>query len=148
VYFRSGFQGQEEPYRIPENYSGNAFPERSAEPEFPMVSPDTEKLPTPELPPETPPDVPSEKTPHGKEVEPRKDVAPEKEVPPGKETPLPAVPTFLSSLLPPKPRGLHGGFLSDIGTEELLILGLILLLSQNDSDDDIVLLLLLLLFYK
>ncbi len=54
---------------------------------------------------------------------------------------------LLSSLLPPKPSGL-GGILGNIGTEELLILGIILLLSGSETDDDILLLLILLLFYK
>ena len=107
---------------IPENYSGNAFPEGSGEPEPPMVIPSLDETPLPDSPPE--------------------------EAPPPKESRPHAVPTFLSSLLPPKPRGLHGGLLGNVGTEELLILGLLLLLSQNDSDDDVVLLLLLLLFYK
>ena len=132
MYFRSGFQGQDEPYRIPENYSGNAFPEASDEPEPPMVIPSHDEAPLPDSPPDSPPEEASDS---------------EETLPPKESRPH-AVHTFLSSLLPPKPRGLHGGLLGNVGTEELLILGLLLLLSQNDSDDDVVLLLLLLLFYK
>ena len=126
MYFRSDFQGQEEAYRIPENYNGNAFPERDAEPEEPIT---LSAIDTPPLP-----DPPSE--------------PPTKEPLPKKESRPTAVPSFLSALLPPKPHGTRGGFLGDISTEDLLILGLLLLLSTADSDDDIVLLLLLLLFYK
>ncbi|MBO4979989.1 MAG: hypothetical protein J6D16_06240 [Clostridia bacterium] len=115
MYFRSESQDREVPYRIPENYSGHAFPDADAAPEAPLID---------EPPPEqTEPPQAERQTPQGR----------------------PAVPTFLSSLLPPKPRG---GLLGDIGTEELLILGILLLLSQNQSDDDIILLLLLLLLYK
>lgn len=126
MYFRSGFQDQEEPYRIPENYSGHAFPEHDPEPETPMTIP-----PGNEAPISDPPTNPTlQETPHKK------------------ETSSTAVPSFLSSLLPPRPHKHHGSLLGDISTEDLLILGLLLLLSTADSDDDIVLLLLLLLFYK
>ncbi len=118
MYFRPESQDREAPYRIPENYSGNAFSEAEA--------------PTAALAPADEP--PAEKD----------------ETPTDRQTPQshPAAPTLLSSLLPPKPRGIRGGLFGDLGSEELLILGILLLLSQNQSDDDIVLLLLLLLFYK
>ena len=55
--------------------------------------------------------------------------------------------SFLSSLMPPKVSN-PSGILSNIGLEELLIVGVLILLSQSDTDDDILLLLFLLLFYK
>ena len=55
--------------------------------------------------------------------------------------------SILTSLLPPK-RSQSNGLLSEIGLEELLIVGILILLSQNDADDDILWLLFLLLFYK
>ena len=54
---------------------------------------------------------------------------------------------LLASLLPPKVSR-SNGILSNIGIEELLIIGVLILLSQSDADDDIMLLLFLLLFYK
>ena len=55
--------------------------------------------------------------------------------------------SFLTSLMPPKVSK-PSGILSNIGLEELLIIGVLILLSQSDTDDDILLLLFLLLFYK
>ena len=55
--------------------------------------------------------------------------------------------SILTSLLPPK-RSQSNGLLSEIGLEEILIVGILILLSQNDADDDILWLLFLLLFYK
>lgn len=131
MYSRSHFSDRQEPYRIPENYRGNAFPAGSVTPEAPILPPPSEEAPT---------SAPTPEATSPQASPPKSDPPPSA---PPKETP-----TFLSSLLPPKPRGIHGGILGDIGAEELLILGVLLLLSQNDSDDDIVLLLLLLLFYK
>lgn len=126
MYSRSKFS--EEPYHIPENYRGNAFHGSSVTPEIPIAPPRDPDPPVQEPSPEPPPPI-EEPTPVS--------------APPKKEPP-----SLLASLLPPKPKGITGGILGDIGAEELLIIGVILLLSQNDSDDDILLLLLLLLFYK
>ena len=124
-----------EPYRIPDNYRGNAFQSGDDQPKAPVLPPETDAAcPLPIK--EEQADAPS----------------PEKEVEQSCMAPKKSPPSLLSTLLPPKPKGFHGGtgggILGDIGTEELLILGIILLLSQNNSDDDILLLLLLLLFYK
>lgn len=131
MYSRSHFSDRQEPYRIPENYHGNAFHAGSITPEAPPLPPPIDETPASEP-------VLEAATPNTG--------APESDTPPS--APPKTSPSFLSSLLPPKPRGIHGGILGDIGAEDLLILGVLLLLSQNDSDDDIVLLLLLLLFYK
>ena len=132
MYSRS--QIPKEPYHIPENYRGNAFRGGSATPDIP-VAPESPPEPLPEEPKTEPSDI-GEPTAHEQSV-------------PVSLTPKKAPPSLLSSLLPPKPKGLGGGsILGEIGTEELLIIGIILLLSQNESDDDILLLLLLLLFYK
>ncbi len=134
MYSRSSFQDQNEPYRIPDNYRGNAFGSGNDQPEPPVLSPETDACPLPVdgEPKDTPPPEPED----------TQSCIAQKKSPP----------SLLSTLLPPKPKGFHsgtvGGVLGDIGTEELLILGIILLLSQNNSDDDILLLLLLLLFYK
>ncbi len=118
MYTRSRYEGRDEPYRIPENYRGNAFRQENdssvSEPNM-TPPPPAEPLPIPEKPVEE---------------------TGEKQGSP------------LLSLLPPKPQGLRRGLLSDLGSEELLLLGVFLLLSQNQADDDILLLLLLLLFYK
>lgn len=58
-----------------------------------------------------------------------------------------ASPSLLASLMPPKVSN-PSGLLSNIGLEEMLIVGVLILLSQSDTDDDILLLLFLLLFYK
>ena len=55
--------------------------------------------------------------------------------------------SFFASLMPPKVSK-PSGILSNIGLEEILIIGVLILLSQSDTDDDILLLLFLLLFYK
>ena len=126
MYFRSAFPDRDEPYRIPENYRGNAFPEATAEPEIQAEDPSID----PPLAPNTPPQAPPE------------------EISSKKETHPPAIPSFLTSLLPPKPHATHDGISGGIGNEEILLLGILLLLSQKNADDDIVLLLLLLLLYK
>ena len=138
MYSRSSFQ--REPYHIPENYRGNAFHGDSTTPELPITPP-----PATSEPPDTAATAPSSEL----------TTAPsEAASPPAPEaqavstTPKKATPSLLSSLLPPKPKGLGGGILGDLGAEDLLLLGVLLLLSQNESDDDILLLLLLLLFYK
>ncbi|MBE6662373.1 MAG: hypothetical protein E7606_03715 [Ruminococcaceae bacterium] len=143
MYSRSSFP--REPYHIPENYRGNAFHGSSTTPEPPVVLPPTQPEPidTPiataaDIPTPAPPTEPTDEL-HTSEPESRTVSA----------TPKKASPSLLSSLLPPKPKGLSGGgLLGDLGAEELLLLGVLLLLSQNESDDDILLLLLLLLFYK
>ena len=147
MYSRSAFSSPDEPYRIPENYRGNAFHGDQTVPKPPIESSLNEQnsnkndvVPTPsDLPPHNITDPPLKTASEQQSVS--------ASVPLKKEPP-----SLLSSLLPPKPKGLHGGtnggILGDIGTEELLIIGIILLLSQNNSDDDILLLLLLLLFYK
>ena len=65
--------------------------------------------------------------------------------PPRKDSPLGSL---ISALAPPKIHPGKDGLLSDLGFEELLIIGLALLLAQSGSDDDILILLLILLFYK
>ena len=123
-----------EPYRIPDNYRGNAFPSGDDQPKAPILPHETDTVSSPPIQEEQT-DAP----------------LPEKEADQSCMAPKKSPPSLLSTLLPPKPKGLlggKGGILGDIGTEELLIIGIILLLSQNDSDDDILLLLLLLLFYK
>ncbi|MBO5305939.1 MAG: hypothetical protein J6B12_04165 [Clostridia bacterium] len=127
-----------EPYRIPENYHGNAFHSGSTTPDTPIAPP----VPLPFLGEE-------ELAPKSKKQEESVSKETESETiavsTPTKKEP----PSLLSALLPPRPNATHGGgILGDVGTEELLIIGIILLLSQNQSDDDILLLLLLLLFYK
>lgn len=54
---------------------------------------------------------------------------------------------LLSSIMPPKVSN-PSGILSNIGLEEMLIVGILILLSQSDTDDDVLLLLFILLFYK
>ena len=107
---------------IPENYRGNAFSGR-------IVAEQTPEVPTEEIP---------------------EAVSEEPGVTP-KDPPVPATKpasnSFLSSLLPPKVSN-PSGILSNIGLEEMLIVGVLILLSQSDTDDDILLLLFLLLFYK
>jgi hypothetical protein len=105
---------------IPDNYRGNAFPEPRDN-----ASPPTDK---------------EEKAPISQEA-----LIPQNAV--ERDKAEHAHPTLISSLLPPKPTN-SGGFLSNIGVEEMLIAGIIFLLTQSDVDDDIILLLLLLLFYK
>ena len=136
MYSRS--QIPKEPYHIPENYRGNAFRGGSATPDIP-VAPESPPEPLPEEPKVEPSDI----------GEPTAEPTASEQSVPVSLAPKKASPSLLSSLLPPKPKGLGGGsILGEIGTEELLIIGIILLLSQNESDDDILLLLLLLLFYK
>ena len=134
MYSRSSFQDPNEPYRIPDNYHGNAFHspnDQSNAPAFPQKTDAACPMVAGE----------EQAVSHSPEKECDQSTAAQKKMPP----------SLLSALLPPKPKGLlggAGGILGDIGTEELLILGIILLLSQNNSDDDILLLLLLLLLYK
>ena len=143
MYSRSNIP--KEPYHIPENYRGNAFHSGSTTPEIPVAPP---LAPDP-IPKE---DI-SQATP-SQESAPNEPAAESAPLPKEENVPVSApskkeTPTFLSTLLPPKPKGFGGGgILGDVGAEDLLIIGIILLLSQNESDDDVLLLLLLLLFYK
>lgn len=107
---------------IPDNYRGNAFSSGIIPDEPPII----------ELPPS---EVPTE-------PETAREVLKEEVIPVKAEHN-----SFLSSLMPPKVSN-PSGILSNIGLEELLIVGVLILLSQNDTDDDILLLLFLLLFYK
>ncbi len=121
MYSRSASGRGGNDYRIPDNYRGNAFS------------------------PLTPPQEPLQKE-QPEQIGNTQETAPEEQK--KAENAIETKPTLLlSSLLPPKPTGLHG-ILGNIGTEELLILGIILLLSGSETDDDILLLLILLLFYK
>lgn len=116
------------PFRIPDNYRGNAFQsEDLRDPPIPMTDVSEEQ--------NTPVSVEKE------DAAPSSPSAVEaiRKAPP---------PSPLASLLPPRPTLAHGGLLGDIGLEELLILGILLLLSQGESDNDVPLLLMLLLFYK
>ena len=109
--------------RIPENYRGNAFSERIVAKESPIPPAIEEVTQSPSD--ETTVTVEASETVQSK----------------------PASSTFLSSLLPPKVSN-PSGLLSNIGLEEMLIVGVLILLSQSETDDDILLLLFLLLFYK
>lgn len=125
---------QDTAFRIPENYSGNAFQGDSVSPSPPVVLPteeptvtdiaQTDPVPQEPLPAVALPEQEEELEPVMKKVSP------------------------FASLLPPRLIGSHGGLLGDIGVEELLIIGILILLSQSETDDDILLLLMLLLFYK
>ncbi len=108
---------------IPENYRGNAFSGRIVAEEMPEL-PTTEDASAP---------ITEETTVTVDEPKP--------------VSTKPASPSFLSALLPPKVSN-PSGLLSNIGLEEMLIVGVLILLSQSDTDDDILLLLFLLLFYK
>ena len=108
---------------IPENYSGNAFsPGR-------IVAEEVAK--------------PSDGEIEEQQSAEKQDVPQETEAVAAK----PQQSSLLSSLMPPK-MSYSGGILSNIGLEELLLVGILILLSQSDTDDDIILLLFLLLFYK
>lgn len=107
---------------IPDNYRGNAFSGGLISEEQPII----------ELQPPEEPQNPTET-----QESPKEEVIPVKA----------EHNSFLSSLMPPKVSSPSGIF-SNIGLEELIIVGILILLSQNDSDDDILLLLFLLLFYK
>lgn len=123
----------EKEFRIPENYSGNAFqgdnPTPSAPIEYPVEAPTTV---TEEVSEESSQPVSLTVLPPNSQ---KSDEAFKKSSP-------------FSSLLPPRFAGSRGGLLGDIGVEELLIIGILILLSQSETDDDILLLLMLLLFYK
>ncbi len=119
--------------RIPDNYSGNAFPGDALTPSSPI-----------ELPTEGQPPVTKDTIPENEETHPV--ILHTEEMP--KEAPVMKKASPFSSLLPPKTKGTHGGLLGDIGIEEILIIGVLILLSQSETDDDILLLLVLLLFYK
>lgn len=137
----------EKPVRPPENYSGWAFAERrgdgkaSATHRIDVAKPS----PPPEsaLPPRTllPP--------------PAEDTMPQRQTStPGEIAEVTAAPT--KECDPPPKSSTHDGWLSGlgksfpfshgIGSEELILLGLILLLSQNEQDPDLPLWLVLLLF--
>ncbi len=119
---------QDEAFRIPDNYRGNAFTENSTVP-IPPIEP-VPPHPTEEAVEEAnEPSVTILPAGIGDECHHRK-------------------PSPMSAFLPPKLSSSHGGLLGDIGVEELLIVGILVLLSQSDADDDILLLLMLLLFYK
>lgn len=126
MYSRSSVGREDEGFRIPDGYRGNAF--------SPLVPPPPEAT---EAPP--PPRAEEETLPIATD-----EVGTDESLP-ASSMPKPTSP--LAALLPPKPSGAKG-LLSDIGLEELLILGVILLISQSETDDDVLLLLLLLLFYK
>ena len=108
--------------RLPDNYSGNAFREQ----ETPPLLPDP-----------TEPEAPSKSS--------------ESDISESEQEPAKAAPT---SLLSPHSFRLRLGSVfgkkGGIGTEDLLIIALILLLSDNDSDsfDDLILFLALLFFIK
>lgn len=135
----------ERPVQLPENYSGIAF-SRKSEPDVakrstesirqttaPPKSPYPARLPSP-----VPPPLP----------EPIQEELPE-EAP---QQPPPPVPSPVPSALPHAVEGLLGNFKNSfpfghgMGSEELLLIGLILLLSQNGEDRDMILWLALLLF--
>lgn len=129
-------QNQDEPFRIPENYRGNAFHEDSVTPSAP-----TEPLPMSELPITTL---------TADTIEDKAEAAPTNAPVSSTEESISVSKNHspFSALLPPRLLGSHGGLLGEIGVEELLIIGILILLSQSETDDDILLLLMLLLFYK
>lgn len=129
---------ENEPLRIPENYSGNAFHSDSHSPSPPIDIP-TE---TPET--ESPPTEESEAGTASKSLPVSVALTSESH----EDTHITKKASPFSPLLPPRMIGGRGGLLGDIGIEELLIIGILILLSQSDTDDDILLLLVLLLFYK
>lgn len=122
---------QDESFRIPDNYSGNAFTGDSTVPSAPIE-------PMPLL-------VPLEEASAQEKQE-----APITVLPASRDTNDNQTKkgSTLAALLPPKLSSPHGGLLGDVGVEELLIIGILILLSQSEADDDILLLLMLLLFYK
>ncbi|MBE6546607.1 MAG: hypothetical protein E7668_04090 [Ruminococcaceae bacterium] len=121
------------PLRVPRNYSGNAFSR-----EEPILSASTEE-PAEPIPPETTAEAVSAET--------------EQPSSPRSEPPTDAAPTAAKLFSAPGFRLDFGRlFRKDrgfgIGTEELLLLGLILLISQSNTKDDLLFLLLLLLFVE
>ena len=126
---------------VPDNYSGNAFREGFfAEDE--IGDGDIQKAPELEKDDNSSGTNDSEDVPASS----HKSVTHERDqISPRKDSPLSSL---ISALAPPKIHHDKGGFLGDLGFEELLIIGLALLLAQSDSDDDILILLLILLFYK
>ncbi len=115
MYARQPPHGFARPMRVPQNYSGNAFSQKEEPPPEPIP---VEEDPTSEKESES---VPTEES-----------------------TPVGSLSHPFSSLLGPGKlfgRSHSGG----IGSEELLLLGLIFLISQNHSGDDLLLLLILLL---
>ena len=124
--------------RVPENYSGNAFPPSNAS-----------TVPTPSQAREAPPAPNTERT---LDAIPSPAVehefsAPPPPPPPSEEkaSPTGAHPAY-------RPRfglsSLFSRFGKDGGMEELLIIGLILLLAEDGKNDDLILLLILLLFVQ
>lgn len=80
------------------------------------------------------------------EEEEAKEVTPKIEEGHKEKNDSPQIPSFLSTILPPRVAKNRGIF-QNIGIEELLIVGTIIVLLLNDADEDIILLLFLLLFY-
>lgn len=129
---------ENEPLRIPENYSGNAFHSDSHSPSPPIeppVEPTDAEVPAAEE---------SEASAASKALPVSVALTSESH----EDTHITKKASPFSPLLPPRMLGGRGGLLGDIGIEELLIIGILILLSQSDTDDDILLLLVLLLFYK
>ena len=121
--------------RVPENYSGNAFP---ASYPTPVSPPPKSELPAPHA--ERALDaIPSDAVKHEPSTPPPPPPSEENAAPTG------AHPAY-------RPRwglsSLFSRFGKDGGMEELLIIGLILLLAEDGKNDDLILLLILLLFVQ
>ena len=125
MYTRPPTQGGSRGMRIPRNYSGNAFAPTPQEPTL-AEEPAAEDLSPP--------------LPASEEVQ---QSSAERDPPPS-ENAKPVSALFPSPSFRIKPTGL----LERFGSEELLILGLILLLSGSDSSNDLLLLLLVLLLVQ
>ena len=104
---------------IPDNYSGNAFSSESVVQERITTAPAINEIAKETKPIETEDETAQKPDDH----------------------------SLLAALMPPKVSS-PSGFLSNVGLEELVIIGILILLMQSNSDDDILLLLFLLLFYK
>lgn len=147
--------------KLPENYSGNAFSNQSPYSEMPPPA----RMPTPRqdtMIPDIPArDIPTEeyrqefvspRFPHEAEEEPYDESSDESFAEPRQKTQnMPAPPSIFSSLLPKGGLSTHFPFGHGIGSEELLILAVMLMvfLSGNETgevDSEFILLLGLLLF--
>ncbi len=123
--------------RVPENYSGNAFPSSNAS--------------ASSAPPPKPEASPAPNVEHIADAIPSAAVEQEFSAPP---PPPPSEETVAPVGACPyaRPRfglsGLFSRFGRDGGMEELLIIGLILLLAEDGKNDDLILLLILLLFVQ
>ncbi len=133
--------------RIPRNYSGNAFVREDTVPAAAGTATDEE------MPPVTPAEPSLATASEAEAVSAEAHTADTESAPPSDTDPAPAD-KAAAKLFPSPGFRLDFGrlFRKDrgfgLGTEELLLLGLILLVSQSDTKDDLIFLLLLLLFVQ